>query len=692
MISLPCMVAALENETAKVDAAYDCLNSQVRARCSELTSEERIFSAMTLEECTDEVLADSVAGECWPSSGCSITTTAQAILALEGVGEDTTAAQDWLGQQSIIPSELTWYLEIESTEATSCSIGYDGSNYDISIGTDKKINSGAGSCLSLSTGDYWLEIDQACYNQEFTISCDQGFLTTLLFTKSDSPSTIHVLEETHSASAGGSTTEIVDSLCFSLQNSCDYEGTMWGVAVLDSLGYDMSAYMPYLITMADENEEYIPYSFLYFLTEYSDFFVKLLDGQKSNKWWSESGDEYYDTALALLPLQPSRYDNLEEKLNAMQWLLDVQDNDGCWGNKNIVNTAFILYSIWPRTFEPSVCGDGIIQIGEECEGTNLGSLTSNNCSDYNSGYDAGTISCSSTCKLDLSNCEGDAGVCGNGILEANEQCDNESFGEWDECSDLSGYISGNLTCDDDCTFNTLECVREPSSDDLDCEDMNYFCRSDIACKNDGGNILDYFCSGISSCCSQPEVEENCADVGEICSSSGESCDGGKWGYGYPDVGSDQKCCVSGTCKDEPQTSTSDCVVFGGTCKSQCGDNEEESFYTCDFGDTCCVAKTKSGFNWWILILILLIVLILIAILFREKLRPYWIRIKSKFSKEKSKPSFGRPGFPPRPPTGRLMPRRILPPTQRAPPTQRPSSQKPRGEIDNVLKKLKEMGK
>jgi len=29
----------------------------------------------------------------------------------------------------------------------------------------------------------------------------------------------------------------------------------------------------------------------------------LLSEQESSKWWSASGDKYYDTALALLPFQ-----------------------------------------------------------------------------------------------------------------------------------------------------------------------------------------------------------------------------------------------------------------------------------------------------------------------------------------------------------------------------------------------------
>ena len=73
------------------------------------------------------------------------------------------------------------------------------------------------------------------------------------------------------------------------------------------------------------------------------------------------------------------------------------------------------------------------------------------------------------------------------------------------------------------------------------------------------------------------------------------------------------------------------------------------------------------------------------------IRPVWFKLKSKFGKSKPGP---RPGFPPTPPgmlpQRRVTPRRILPPAQRKP-VRRPVG-KPKKEMDDVLKKLKEMGK
>jgi hypothetical protein len=47
-----------------------------------------------------------------------------------------------------------------------------------------------------------------------------------------------------------------------------------------------------------------------------------------------------------------------------------------------------------------VCGDGVVDSGETCDGGDLGGMS---CSAL--GYDAGSLSCNSSCELDMSGCE-----------------------------------------------------------------------------------------------------------------------------------------------------------------------------------------------------------------------------------------------------------------------------------------------
>jgi len=611
MLIIPFALAEVNN--TKIDNAYDCLEKKVEDKtCSKLSLEERIFSLLAINECKNEIEESSEDDECWPSGSgdCSIKTTAQAILALNEAGGNTGDAESWLLSHNKTPSDINWFLQIESSEAAACTITYSGSPYTVNIGENKKIDSNAGSCLSLDTigGGYWLEISPRCYNNEFEISCDKGFLTSLLF-KEEGSSTIHVSEKTTSASGGdgSKTKETINSFCFSSgrTDACDYEGSLWAALVLYYLDYDVSFYLPYLVTMAEksENRKYLPEAFLYILTSHEDFRNDLLLKQKSSKWWLESGNKFYDTSLALYPFQ---YEDPLEKTNAINWLLEpgVQDNNGCWDNGNIRNTAFLLHSVWSRDFN---IGDG-------------------------------------------------------------------------------------------------------DDDEDGCEESGNYCMSGIDCE--GQTLSGYSCSGVYKCCDTEKKKETCGEMnGDICNSA-QNCVGGRteeaFGLEYG-----ESCCIGGVCKKPEQVEESECEYYGGTCKSSCGSDEEENNDNCDSSsDVCCVEKTSSPKSegksyFWIWVLLVLILLAVLGIVFRDKIRPYWFRIKSKFGKgrkggEDSGFGFRGPGRRPPPGSGflpsplRRMPQRRIPlrqgEMQRESAGRRPAEkQKPKGELDDVLKKLKEMG-
>jgi len=225
----------------------------------------------------------------------------------------------------------------------------------------------------LSEGSWWLRIAPSCYGEEIEISCDKRFLTNLLFRKSDS-STIHVSERTTESSAGGVNIEQVDSFCFGQSGKCNYEGSLWATLALHITDNDIDSYMPYLITFAEDsdNDKFLPESFLYYLTNSDEFRNNLLLKQKAGKYWEESGDRLYDTALALLPFT----DEPQEKTNSKNWLLDdkTMDSDGCWKG-SISATGFILYSVWRHS-----------RGGDDGDGGGGGSgETTLDCEDY-SGY------------------------------------------------------------------------------------------------------------------------------------------------------------------------------------------------------------------------------------------------------------------------------------------------------------------
>lgn len=583
-------------EQQKIDKAYSCLIDKVEENCDSLTTEEKIFSLLAINQCRAEVINDSSDEECWPAGNCRLKTTAQAVLALNSVRANTDDAQQWLLSQNRTSSELTWYLQIESNDPTTCNIEYTGFSSTREITEDKKISDDAGQCLSLAQDNYWFGISSSpfCYNQEFSISCDKDFFTTLLFRKQDSP-IIHVSQEISSAAAGGTTIEKVESFCFregGIGNPCNYEGSLWVALALDSLGEDMSPYLPYLITLAEDNQRFLPDAFLYFITADTEYSDSLLSKQKKigdQYYWKESTDMYYDTALALFPF---KHETILEKTNSKQWLLETQDENGCWQG-NTRNTAFILASIGERDFFTDGNGDG--------NGEN-----------------------------------------GDGLQ--------------------------------------------------DCKSGGNYCVNKGSCIGYGGQVLsDYYCGILSECCTVQPEQQTCAQKdGKICSSN-QICTGKE-----VSAAGTSKCCIDGgICKTKTEPVISECEKQLGICRTSCLDDEKKASYLCEIsGDVCCISKTGKSYTW-IWILLILIVLVVIGIIFRDKLRNFWFRIKSKSRRSKPgpRPGYGRP--PPRPlryPIRRPMPeRRVLPLSHRPlKPIKRPS--KSQTELDKVLKKLKSMGK
>jgi len=592
--SMP-FILAEDNETdaSRLNDAYTCLRDEIDTKeCDNLGLEEKIFSVLAIGQCKPELKDSSDNDKCWPDRNCNVKSTAQSVLALERVRSDTSEAVDWLLSKKISPRDMSWYIQIDTTGASSCDIMYESNSNDVKTTVvfqeDKKIQSIAGgNCFSrTSSGDYWPEVARSCYGIEFQITCDQDFLTSLIFQKTGS-STIHVSDQATSSSPGGVTSETIESYCFSTSQACNYEGSLWATLALEATDEEIENYLPYLITLSTEevNEKYLPDAFLYHLTGKIDYKTNILEQQKLDRQWKESTDEFYDTALALFPF---KYEEPEEKTNAIDWLLsdDAQDEEGCWDNKNIRNTAFLLYSIWPRD------------------------------------VDSGT---------------------------------------------------------------------SPNTTSTYCDDGGGYCMSEMECIDAGGEVLpQYVCSSFYKCCSVDVLQQTCEEKGgDICFSN-ERCSGGYTEDSY-DLQSGEECCLgSGTCVIDITPPQNNCVSSGGTCRTYgCNSDEEESSESCDsYSDKCCVEKEADKNYTWLWVLVILIIITIIAIIFKDSLRKIMFRLK---------PSSRRPG----PAAGRFRPRPRGPPPEaplmRARPMERrpmhaPAGRKPKGEIDDVLKKLKDMGR
>ncbi|MCX6750150.1 MAG: hypothetical protein NTZ83_01715, partial [Candidatus Pacearchaeota archaeon] len=451
VLSLVSLSLIYASEESQVEDAYACLATRInQTGCSALSLEEKAFSSLADGECMNQLSADNSSNRCWPKSGCTVKSTSQAVLALNS-RIDTTAAENWILSQTATPQNLEWFLEIEilDTGSASCDITYSGSTYKISIRQDKTIDKSAGGLLTLASdyGNYWLRININLYNKPIDIQCDKEFITTLLFKQKYPPSsTIHVSEYIQHAQGQGKVTETVDSLCFAQSGNCNYEASLWAALVLASVHQDISDFMPYLITMKDDlaNKIYIPESFLYYLT--GKFREELLVKQKAGGYWSESGSRYYDTALALLPFS---YESPTEKENSKTWLLGNQQKTGCWNNGNIRDTAFLLYSIWPKENSlPGICEDD-----SECPEVSCAYVS---CEDRNCVYtDYG--------------CDNNDGCCPDGCDSSNDndceviECRDDSKCPATEYSEVYCLDQGSVYQDVytwSCDTSINECVQE----------------------------------------------------------------------------------------------------------------------------------------------------------------------------------------------------------------------------------------
>ncbi len=349
--------AAVNDSTATTDAekinkAYTCLNDKIEDT-EALSLNDAIFGTLALGakgsliDAIDSNKESSAA--CWPKGGCKIKETAQVGLAYKRVGKDTSAIKNWLLQKNVTASELKWLLEIDITNklAANCTINDGTRDNKIKILENSKLQGAPGTCFSVDTNGYMLKINSICLGKEFVISCDQDFITSILYQRT-SGGTLFILPETQSAASLGQTKEKVNGDCLKSGTACDYEGTLWAALALQKMGVDISRFTPYLLALADDNTRYFPSAFLYVLVGGEDQYNSIVQQQKQGKFWEMVGtryNRYYDTSLAMLGLT----DKGGAEIDATKsYLLSIQTNEGCWNSNNIRDTGFLLYSGWPK--------------------------------------------------------------------------------------------------------------------------------------------------------------------------------------------------------------------------------------------------------------------------------------------------------------------------------------------------------
>jgi hypothetical protein len=166
----------------------------------------------------------------------------------------------------------------------------------------------------------------------------------------------------------------------------------------------------------------------------------------------------------------------------------------------------------------TLCGNNQIDSGEDCDGSNLNGQTC-----ISRGYDGGTLGCYPfSCLFDESACTS-ISVCGNGVREGSERCDGSDFGlsvnDEDRdgqitCKDF-GYNGGALSCRDNCYFNLENCYNCDGDGVLDvgeeCDGFDF-----------GGKTCSTFgCqAGGLSCSLECKIIKNCSSCETISQDNG----------------------------------------------------------------------------------------------------------------------------------------------------------------------------
>ncbi len=168
----------------------------------------------------------------------------------------------------------------------------------------------------------------------------------------------------------------------------------------------------------------------------------------------------------------------------------------------------------------SVCGDGIANTAEPCDGTDLRGAT---CAGL--GYPGGgALACAADCQLDVTGCLGN--LCGDSVLDANETCDGTDLGGA-TCESLGFHEGGQPVCSDGCTLDSSGCTGGFCGDLIingtevcDGPDM-----SGVTCL---ATCLDYgFYAGVLSCNGQCELDPSTCEeyCGDGVLNGPETCDG-----------------------------------------------------------------------------------------------------------------------------------------------------------------------
>jgi hypothetical protein len=437
------------NETSAYDWLYDQMNSSGWNK----NPSEIALSILALGgkgyNVSDGIdkLKDLESDNNWGNG--DIKDTSLAILALYNAGENVSEEIKWLKEQhKKAMTDGTWYIQLDSSYiGTMCTLKYGNDEFEFEVNGTNVIQTNNDYCTDAS---HWINFvncvkrEDVGISEEIGVRCDRDTSSSIIFQSPENE--YFIVDEGEPLN--------IQNGCFYWRSSCDCDYSGYAAWVLKEVGAEsfVKPYMMYKCAGAKG------YSFLYIITDdpfYSDW---LESNQQGGSWDGKLRTTY----LALLALK--KYGKKSDSFinDAISYIEYYQDNDGSW-NQNIEDTAFILYILYSGDFRRisnvtsrSVCGDGLIQGLEDCEGDDLNNKTCRSL-----GFDSGNLSCNSDCTFDTTGCViSGSGYCGDGDCGLGETCSSCEI----DCGSCNGTGSTQITCPSGKELNpvTGQCEKKSS--------------------------------------------------------------------------------------------------------------------------------------------------------------------------------------------------------------------------------------
>ncbi|MFH1642947.1 MAG: GLUG motif-containing protein [Nanoarchaeota archaeon] len=220
----------------------------------------------------------------------------------------------------------------------------------------------------------------------------------------------------------------------------------------------------------------------------------------------------------------------------------------------------------------SKCGDNIKNGNDQCDGTDLG-LSTDDCTEL-PGFVSGKITCNPDCTYDTGQCS----KCGNGDIDTGEVCDTDGITEnlnGDTCQ-TKGYENGVLHCNTGClSFNVSGCYScddgiKHASEVCDMSDSGYPIPTCIELGFTGGGPVSCVgCNYDTSLCLSNVCGNGVVETGEDCD------DGKQYNNGIDCTADSSLCPAECLLRDNDGCSLSCTIESGYNCqtvggKSVCG--------------------------------------------------------------------------------------------------------------------------